>query len=90
MQQATIHRQRIPRNSIEGEKISHKFPKGSRGLFGSDLPSMWLPEREIKKQYQKVFYWYKIFGDYSLIRSYKITKYMIVALEKILGTGIPG
>lgn len=41
--QANVHRQQVPRFSNEGNAGTYQFASGSSGLFGTDLPGMWLP-----------------------------------------------
>jgi hypothetical protein len=90
MQQANISLQLPPDPSQDGKNVSYHFQFGSSGLFGKDLPGQWKNIIEILNQYRKIFVLYRLFGNYSFLRKYRIGRKLIEILSKKLHRPIPG
>ena len=61
--QARIEEQAEPTPVREGKFAGHRFPFGSTGLFGDDLPGKWLTRSQALQRYAAIFMRYKLFGD---------------------------
>ena len=90
IQQDGISKQKEKLPSREGKYLNYKFLEGSSGLFGNDLPGKWLSSYEAENKYQKIFNYYKIFGDNSFLRKFLLTKILLKIFRKITGIPTPG
>jgi FkbM family methyltransferase len=91
VQQATVHRQTVPRPSQEGIAIEHVFPRGSSGLFGKDLPQRWQTLDQVSGQYKKIFFGYRVWGeDHGLAQKFFPLKVVRKGLSVALDRRIPG
>lgn len=96
IQQAEIHKQKIPSTTTEGKFINFNFEKGSSGLFGSDLSGEWISRNKAIKKYKYIFYLYRFFGDNSIFQRYskvfivRIVKALLVRLFKTSWSALPG
>ena len=91
VQQATVHRQTVPRPPREGVVIDHVFQKGASGLFGKDLKPQWKTIDEVVDQYKRVFAMYRVWGeDYGLAQRFFPLKVVRKGLSIALNRGIPG
>jgi FkbM family methyltransferase len=88
--QSIVTKQREPKNSKEGQFVGYTFEKGSSGLFGSDLPNKWKTQNQILTVYKRIFIGYKILGDYSQLRNYKIGILLLKVIDKLAPKPIPG
>ena len=55
VQQARMHRRKLPSPSHEGRDVPHSFKKGSSGPFGSDLEGEWRNADEIRAEYEAIY-----------------------------------
>ncbi len=90
IQQARMHRRKLPAVSAEGKSVDHHFAKGSSGPFGRDLEGEWRSAAEILVDYDRIFRRNRrvtnsIFWKTSLIR-----KPVRRAIEFLAHTTIPG
>ena len=90
VQQATVYKQKIPQNSHEGLRIEYKFQRGSSGMFGSDLPGIWLSKQNALQRYRIVFSLYKLIGDASLLRRIPFMNFCLRGAQRVIGIGLPG
>jgi len=70
--QATVPDQVCPRPPKEGLYVDHRFAHGSSGLFGEEIPGLWLSEREALKCYRRVYRYYRVFGDESYLYRHRL------------------
>jgi FkbM family methyltransferase len=61
--QATVHRQKPPQPTKEGQYTEHRFERGSSGLFGRDLKDEWCSREAILRKYRLIHLGYFLFGD---------------------------
>lgn len=61
--QRAVPSQQEPSPALEGRTTGHVFHAGSSGLFGNDLPGIWLTAAQAIARYRRIFFWYKYFGD---------------------------
>jgi FkbM family methyltransferase len=61
--QNDVEQQCEPQPALEGEFTGHRFPAGSSGLFGQDLPGRWLSRRQALLRYAFIYSQYTLFGD---------------------------
>ena len=80
IQQVNVPRQREPNPSKEGRLAGWQFQVGTTGLFGADLPRQWKDYKDTLRQYKVIFFGYKLFGDYGILRRYFLGE----ALRKVL------
>jgi FkbM family methyltransferase len=77
----TAHRE--PEPALEGTYAGHKFPPGSTGLFGTELPGRWLTRRGALLKYAFIFLQYRLFGDNT--RGERIVRRRLpAALQRLL------
>ena len=86
-QQDNIKRQKEKKFFGEDRHINYNFIEGSSGLFGKDLPGIWINKQVALKKYKKIFLFYKIFGGNSYLKKNIFTKYFLKIFRKL--TGIP-
>jgi FkbM family methyltransferase len=68
VQQVGISSQREPYPAREGTWADHRFPEGSSGLFGAELPGPWLDQRQVIERYRRIFREYELWGDFGKLR----------------------
>ena len=90
IQQGSISKQKEKKPSLEKKFLGYKFLEGSSGLFGNDLPGDWINKEKALKIYEKIFIFYKIFGDKSFLRRSLLTKYFLKAFCKLTKIPLPG
>ena len=90
VQQDGISKQKENYPSTEGKYLDYKFLEGSSGLFGEDLPDDWISSSEIKKRYKKIFLYYQLFGDNSILRKFFFTKVILKIFRRLTGIPTPG
>lgn len=61
--QRRITRQSPPYPAREGRYVPHRFPHGSSGLFGDELPGEWLSKEDAIRKYRLIFMHYRWLGD---------------------------
>jgi FkbM family methyltransferase len=88
--QAKIACQKEPLVSCEGYRVGYEFLDGSSGLFGSDLPGLWMSHALILKRYRSIFRVYEWFGDFGKIKKCYIGRVFLKALKKFSNKPIPG
>ena len=86
VQQWDAHRQVEPNPAREGVYAGHAFERGCSGLFGKDLPGTWRTKEEVLRQYRRIFWLYRLFGDRSPLCDSVIAR----GLGKALGRPMPG
>jgi len=67
--QRSIVRQHPPNPPKEGRYVKHRFEIGSSGLFGEELPGVWLTADETIDAYRPIFLRYALTGDDPFVRS---------------------
>jgi hypothetical protein len=90
VQQANTPLQIPPDPSKEGRNVPYHFQFGSSGLFGKDLSGKWKNRRGILNEYRKIFFLYRLFGNYSFLRKYEMGRKLIDVLSNKLRRPIPG
>ena len=90
VQQDGISKQKEDQNTTEGKYVDYNFVEGSSGLFGDDLPGDWLSEGQAKKKYKNIFFFYRLFGDYSILRNFILTRFLLKLFRKFTGIPCPG
>ncbi len=90
IQQENIKKQKEQKNSRENKFVNYKFLEGSSGLFGKDLPGIWINNHEALKRYKKIFLLYKLFGDRSFWKKNLFLKYFLKIFRKLSGVPLPG
>ncbi len=90
IQQDNIKTQKEINPSKENKFINFSFSEGSSGLFGRDLPSTWVNKQEALLKYEKIFFFYKLFGDRSFLNQNFFTKYILKIFRKLTGIPLPG
>ena len=90
VQQQTIPSSNITTKTIEGRDFKHKFENDSSGVFGDEIQSPWLTEKEIIEAYKKIFDLYERFGDQSPFNLLPIAEKRKVAQQWAALTGYQG
>ena len=90
IQQDNINRQKEKKPFGENRTINYNFLEGSSGLFGKDLPGIWINKKNALKAYRKIFLFYKVFGDNSFLKKNIFTKYFLKIFRKLTGIPTPG
>jgi len=90
IQQDGISNQKEKNPSNENKFLNYKFSEGASGVFGDDLPGIWLNKKEALKKYKKIFSFYKVFGDNSFLRKFLPTKIIIKLFRRLTGIPLPG
>ena len=89
--QGNVTKQKEPLNSKEGHTLNHVFKPGSSGLFGNDFQGSWMNKNMAILKYRFIFIGYKIWGDHSKIKTWRLIKLLKRVVVKLSGTGsIPG
>lgn len=86
--QSRITSQKEPTDSVEGQYLNYQFEHDSSGLFGKDLKNEWNPANVSIELYKKIFLWYKLVGDNSLINKFRLGRFLKNELSKLID--IPG
>jgi FkbM family methyltransferase len=88
--QSKIQDQQCPYPAKEGDYVDYKFEFGSTGLFGDELPGVWLNASEAISAYKKIFFRYKYFGDSGVFNNqYFMKNRYLIRLMKILKLNFP-
>ena len=90
IQQENIQKQKEKKFSKKNNFINYLFLEGSSGLFGDDLPGIWVDKQRALTKYKKIFQLYKFFGDRSFVRQNLFTKYFLKIFRKLTGIPLPG
>ena len=72
-----------------GDFQNYLFEEGSSGLFGEETPKKWKSHKQIILEYRKIFFFYKLFGDYGIAPK-KIKKRLLKIFSSISQETIPG
>lgn len=90
VQQANISRTKMPNPAREGKNIPYKFMEGASGLFGKDHDRRYKPKEELLKDYEKIFSYYKRFGDDTLWYRHRVIRRLMLSVTRILNKPLPG
>jgi len=90
VQQATIPGTRAPRPAREGADINYVMEYDASGLFGRDLPGPWLDRADIERQYRRIFWGYRVFGNDTFMRTNRYARKLWRVLQRITRRPIPG
>jgi len=90
VQQATHNKKPLPNPPLEGTKQVDFIPQDSSGLFGRELQGEWKDLKGIRKEYEKIMWGYKTFGNDTFMRTNPLARPVWKALQKIMGRPIPG
>jgi FkbM family methyltransferase len=90
VQQDNIASTVTPNPSKEGIFVEHNFQRGSSGLFGKELLGNWKTKKEILREYNRIFYNYKLFGDLSLLQRFWFGRAIVDLLATGLRKPLPG
>ncbi|HRI87504.1 MAG TPA: FkbM family methyltransferase [Candidatus Hydrogenedentes bacterium] len=90
VQQQDIEKQSIPKPASEGREVAYRFQPGSSGMFGKELPGIWLDKDRILREYGNIFQLYRMFGNDSWMRRHAPTRFLIRVLQKLRGSPLPG
>ncbi len=83
--QARVLKQKEPQHrEVEGHFLGYTFSFGSTGLFGNDLPDKWKTEKQVLKQYRKIFIWYRLFGDYGKLKKTIVGRGFLKLIRRLL------
>lgn len=89
--QGDVPKQKEPLKSEEGQTLNYVFEPGSSGLFGNDFEGSWISKRMAILKYRFIFFGYKLFGDHSKIKKWRIIKLFKRVMVKLLRTeSVPG
>lgn len=82
---------RVPPNPArEGKYVPHRFPAGSSGLFGRELPGEWKDRAAVLREYRGIFRAYRLFGDDSALRNTRWGPSIFRTLQRVLRRPMPG
>lgn len=90
VQQEGVSHQKEPNPSKELRYVGYRFQEGSSGLFGEDLPCEWKNYKQIVAEYKKIFFQYRLFGDYGKANKYFVGRALRTFLMKRLHKPMPG
>jgi FkbM family methyltransferase len=68
VQQNDVVAQVAPSPAREGGYAEHQFQDGASGLFGEELPGLWLSKKEALKLYRRIFLGYRLYGDDGILQ----------------------
>ena len=85
IQQATIPGSSIITKDLVGSHVEHTFSDHSSGGFGDDLEPPWESYDQVLKTYRRIFKYYHVFGDRSVLRQV----YLRSGLKSLLRTHLP-
>ncbi len=88
--QRHVPRQREPQPAREGRYADQRFPWGSSGLFGKDLPGRWRTHAATLRQYERIFTRYRLFGDDGALWRYPFGRLLRRPLCLFMGGAFPG
>lgn len=80
---------KIPIHSKEGKQISHRFARGSSGLFGRDLNN-WVAKNDVLQEYRRIFARYERYGDSTFWQQNRLARLSLHVLSKLVGRPIAG
>ena len=61
------------------------FRKGASGMFGEDAPGEWMTRDEAVRAYRRIFFKYRVAGDFSPLRRKRLTKPLAQVLSRLMG-----
>ena len=61
------------------------FREGASGMFGEDAPGEWITRDQAIRAYRRIFFKYRVAGDFSPLRRNRVTKPLAQALSKLMG-----
>lgn len=61
------------------------FRKGASGMFGEDAPGEWITRDQAVRAYRRIFFKYRVAGDFSPLRRNRVTKPLAQALSILMG-----
>ena len=80
----------LPEHTNQGRYVHHKFVGGSSGPFGTDLPQKWKTKKQIIEEYKRIFWGYKLFGDYGIFPNNQLRTQLLKLANKISSSAVPG
>jgi FkbM family methyltransferase len=90
-------RQTPPHPPREGQYASHRFPEGSSGLFGAELPEEgWRTRGALLRQYAAIMAGYRLLGDDGWLTStnvrgaWRLGRVARSVLERLTNAPVPG
>lgn len=76
----------VPQHKVHHQQSADfTFRKGASGMFGEDAPGTWITRAEAIRAYQRIFVSYRLAGDFSLLRSNRVTTPLAQALTLVMG-----
>jgi hypothetical protein len=90
VQQARPRTRVPPDPPREGRYVAHRFPVGSSGLFGRELPGEWKNRDAVLGDYRRIFRAYRRWGDNSPLRGVRWGPSFIRLLQRVLRRPMPG
>ena len=81
--QHEIQKQVCPQPAREGSYVDHRFPVGSSGLFGAELPGEWMDLTATQAEYQRIYRNVRMIGPHNgLLRhaSHRLAQAVLVRL----------
>jgi FkbM family methyltransferase len=79
--QHDVAKQVCPNPPREGRYVQHRFPKGSSGLFGEEVPGSWIRIEAALNRYRSILRRYRISGDFGIFKGNRLLR---VAFDKLI------
>ncbi|MGH2906343.1 MAG: FkbM family methyltransferase [Solirubrobacterales bacterium] len=89
MQQARISGRMLRTSDRLGRPLEYRFEDGASGAFGVDV-GPWLDRDGAERRYRRIFRAYRLFGEDSWIRRFRIGRIVLARLPKVTGRSMPG
>jgi FkbM family methyltransferase len=90
VQQQYVERRPITTRDLAGRPITHTFEPDASGPFGRDVKAPWEDRAAIVARYRRVFRYYRLIGDSSLVCRMRITRRLLREISSRTGTPLPG
>jgi FkbM family methyltransferase len=82
-----VPHQVAPQPAREGKYVPVQFEEGASGLFGDETPGEWLTRRQAMRQYLPIFFRYRTYGDFGVLRPRPgVGRLPAAVLSKAFGT----
>jgi FkbM family methyltransferase len=89
VQQENIPGSKLISKDLDGKTFSHVFAVHASGSFGDEISQPWLTYEQMLARYRKVFLFYRLFGDDSILQRLKLAR-IIRRLGRRAGISLPG
>jgi FkbM family methyltransferase len=89
VQQARIPDSDLYTRTLDGSWIKFTFEADASGPFGEDV-GPWLDREAALRRYRRIFRWYRLLGEESMIRRTRAGRIVLGRLQKYLRTPLPG